>query len=152
MIDYHIDVHRRVVTTRVTGRLTFSELASHLQRLIRDPKFSSEFNALIIAMDQNAVPSANAVSALAPMVRAWSKRRVGVKWAFVLPNQAARTFAESALNELRLTTLTTRCFLAESAAQAWLEPTPAAKSPAVPPEGRGAAAWTPTVRPDHRLE
>lgn len=128
MIDYHIDIHRRVVTTRVTGRLTFADLANHFQRLIRDPKFSSDFNALIIATNDDAVPSSGSVSALAPMVRAWSKRRTGVKWAFVLPSPAARTFADSALNELRLTSVTTRCFLAESAALAWLEPLAAAKT------------------------
>lgn len=127
MIDYHIDVHRRVVTTRVTGRLTFADLANHFQRLIRDSKFSSDFNALIIATNEEAVPSAGSVSALAPMVRAWSKRRSGVKWAFVLPSPAARTFAESALNEIRLNSVTTRCFLAESAALAWLEPVAAVK-------------------------
>lgn len=124
MIDYHIDVHRRIVTTRVAGRLAFADLANHLQRLLRDPKFSGDYNALIVACDEQAVPAAGSVSAFGPMVRAWSKRRAGVKWAFVLPSQATRTFAESALNELRLTNLTTRCFLAESAALAWLEPSP----------------------------
>ncbi len=133
MIDYHIDVHRRIVTTRIAGRLTFSDLATHFQRLIRDSKFSADFAALIVATDEAAIPSSASVSAWAPMVRAWSKRRAGAKWAFVLPSQKARTFAESALHEVRLTSINARCFLAESAALAWLEPTLAAKpAPSAP--------------------
>jgi hypothetical protein len=124
MIAYHIDSHRRIVVTRVSGKLTFADLAGHLHQLIRDPKFSADFNALIVACDETAVPAAGTVSALAPMVRAWSKRRAGAKWAFVLPSATAKTFAESALHEIRLSSITSRCFLSETAAQAWLVPAP----------------------------
>jgi hypothetical protein len=122
MIAYHVDSVRKIVVTRVSGRLTFGELAGHLHRLMRDPKFSPDYNALIVAMDAAAVPPPTSVSAFTPLVRAWSVRRVGVKWAFVLPTKETRAFAESALNEVKLTTLTTRCFLSEAAALGWLEP------------------------------
>ena len=122
MIAYHVDSARKIVITRVSGRFTFGELAGHLHRLMRDPKFSPSFNALIVAMDVAAVPPPTSVSAFAPLVRAWSVRRAGVKWAFVLPTKETRAFAESALNEVKLTTLTSRCFLSEAAAMAWLDP------------------------------
>lgn len=121
MIDYHIDTARKIVTTRAAGRVSVADLTAHLVRLMRDPAFQPELNALVIAADVNAVPNLSGVSVIAPLVRAWSKRRSGVKWAFVLPNQATRDFAESALAEVRLTAVLTRCFLSENAALAWLE-------------------------------
>lgn len=126
MISYHIDPGRRIVTTRIAGRLSVSDLANHFNALMRDPKFSSDLNALIVAVDDEAVPSHDAVTLFAPVVRAWSKRRSGAKWAFVLPSNAARHFADAALNEIKLTTVTSRCFLSETAALAWLSPPPPA--------------------------
>jgi hypothetical protein len=122
MLDYHIDPARSLIITRAMGRITATELSAYLVRLMRDPMFRAEMNALIIASDVNSIPTANEVALLAPLIRAWSKRRAGVKWAFVLPNQAARDFAESMLAQARLTALTTRCFLSEAAALAWLDP------------------------------
>src|SRR4051812_13366491 len=87
MIDYHIDSARSVVTTRAVGRVSVSEVANHLVRLMRDPEFKPELNALIVVGDVNTVPGPVGLGALAPLVRAWSKRRVGVKWAFVLPDK-----------------------------------------------------------------
>jgi hypothetical protein len=122
MLDYHIDPARNLIVTRAMGKITASELSTYFVRLMRDPVFQPELNALIIAVDVNAVPTANEVTLLAPLIRAWSKRRAGVKWAFVLPNQASRDFAESMLAQARLTAVTSRCFLSEAAAAAWLEP------------------------------
>jgi hypothetical protein len=130
MIAHYVDPIRRIVTTRVSGRLTFGELAGHFQHLMRDPKFSPDFNALIVAMDAGAVPPPVTVSALAPLVRAWSYRRAGVRWAFVLPTPQTRALTESALHEVNLTTVATKCFLAESAAIAWLERAPVAQTSA----------------------
>jgi hypothetical protein len=122
MLDYHIDPARSLIITRAMGRITATELSAYLVRLMRDAMFRAEMNALIIASDVNTVPTANEVALLAPLIRAWSKRRAGVKWAFVLPNQATRDFAESMLAQARLTSLTTRCFLSEATALAWLDP------------------------------
>jgi hypothetical protein len=120
MIDYHIDVTRRLLITRGTGSVSLAEVAVHLTQLLRDPKFHPDFNALIVGSELGGI-SATAAATLAPLVRAWSKRSSGVKWAFVLPSQTARAAAESALDHLQLTALTTRCFLSEAAALAWLE-------------------------------
>jgi hypothetical protein len=122
MLDYHIDPARNLIVTRAMGKITAGELSTYFVRLMRDPVFQPELNALIIAVDVSAVPTANEVMLLAPLIRAWSKRRAGVKWAFVLPNQASRDFAESMLAQARLTAVTSRCFLSEPAAAAWLEP------------------------------
>ena len=141
MLDYHIDPAGNLVVTRASGRLTIGEVTAHLVRLMRDPAFRPELNALIIATDVSAVPSATGVGALTPLVRAWSKRRAGVKWAFVLPNRATLDFAESALSEARLTALTARCFLSETTARAWLAPALAVPAPRVPAtEGRFSTA------------
>lgn len=121
MIDFHVDPLRGIVTTRVTGRVSLSDFAYHLQRILRDPKFKPEFNALIVATDPGAIPSSAAVSLVQPLVRAWSHRRAGARWAFVLPTNEARTLAESILLDLRLTSVATRCFLSEASALAWLD-------------------------------
>jgi hypothetical protein len=121
MIDFHVDPLRRIVTTRVMGRVSLTDFACHLQRILRDPKFSAEFNALIIATDATAIPSSTSINVVQPLIKAWSYRRAGARWAFVLPTAETKTFAESMLLELRLTSVATRCFLSESAALAWLE-------------------------------
>jgi hypothetical protein len=121
MIDYQLDLRRRVVTTRVTGRFSFAELANYLHRLLRDPAFHADFDGVIIAVDPAAMPPPLAVASLAPLVRAWSSRRNGARWAFVLPSADAQKFAERALREVRLHHVTTECFLSEPEAAAWLE-------------------------------
>lgn len=129
MLDYHIDATRNLVTTRALGRVTLGDVTAHITRLMRDPAFKPELNAMIVAVDLAAVPGPIGVGVITPIVRAWSKRRAGVKWAFVLPNQAARDFAESAINDARLTAVLTRCFLSEAAALNWLEPSPPVSPP-----------------------
>jgi hypothetical protein len=127
MIDYHIDQARNLAITRATGRITVAEVTAHLVRMMRDPAFHPDLNALIVAGNVETVPGPIGIGALTPLVRAWSKRRAGVKWAFVLPDKATRDIVESALQEARLTALTTHCFISESAALVWLEPAPAGR-------------------------
>lgn len=129
MIDYHVDPLRGLVTTRVTGRVSLSDFAYHLQRILRDPKFKPEFSALIVASDAGAIPSPASVNLVQPLVRAWSHRRAGARWAFVLPTNEARASAESLLIGLKLTSVVTRCFLSEASALAWLDPSAASPRP-----------------------
>jgi hypothetical protein len=124
MIEYHIDTPRNVAITRAMGRVNVAEVTAHLVRLMRDPAFKPELNALIVVGKISTVPGPVGVGALTPLVRAWSKRRAGVKWAFVLPNRETRNFVESAIEQARLTAVTTRCFLSEEAALTWLAPVP----------------------------
>lgn len=138
MVDYHVDAARHLVVTRALGRVTLGDVSNHLIRLMNDPAFRPDFNALIVAGDVHAVPGPVALGALAPLVRAWSKRRASAKWAFVLPNQATRDIAESALEQARLGAVATRCFLSESSALAWLTPSP----PSNPSFADGALAHT----------
>lgn len=121
MFAYYIDPARRLAVTRVSGRLTAVSLADYLPKLFRDPKFDPAYDALIVAMDTEAIPSPAVAAVLAPIVRSWSARRSGVRWAFVLPSEDARRAAELALNQVRLTNVAARCFVAEGAALAWLE-------------------------------
>jgi hypothetical protein len=124
MIDYYVDSARRIVVTRVTGRISFGDFANHLQRLYRDPKFAADFSALIVATHSDAIPTEESLALIRPLLRLWSTRRAGAKWAFVLPDNHTRTFAESALLDLRLTAVVTRCFISEAAALGWLEAVP----------------------------
>lgn len=120
MLTHHIDAGHRLITTRASGKVTLGDIAAYLQRLIRDSKFSSDFNALIVVMDEQTVPPAATLKTFAPAVRAWSNRREGAKWAFVLPSAAAKALVDSALVEARLTSVLTKCFLSEGAALGWL--------------------------------
>jgi len=131
MITYHIDPARRIITTRVSGPLTPANFAGYLAQLFRDPKFDASFDSLVVAMDSSAVPPPATAAIMAPLVRTWSVRRSGCRCAFALPDQEARQAAELALNEVRMTAVTTRCFLSEAAASAWLEST--AGAPPAPP-------------------
>lgn len=121
MIEYQLDPTRRIITTRVTGAVSFGELANYIHQLVRDPDFKADFHGLIVAVDLAAVPAPSTVGTLAPLVRAWSSRRKGVKWAFVLPTAESKAFAERALQEVAPTGVTTKCFLTEAAGRTWLE-------------------------------
>ncbi len=131
MLDYHIDTARKIVTTRANGRVSIPDVTAHFVRLMRDPNFKAELNALIVVGDVSSIPGPVGVGALTPLIRAWSKRRAGVKWAFVLPNKSSRDFVEGAIDQARLTALTARCFLSEASALAWLEPANGSASPPV---------------------
>jgi len=128
MLDYHIDAARNLVITRAAGRVSFADVSAHILRLLRDPAFKPELNAMIVAADAAAIPSPVGVGTLTPLFRVWSRRRAGVKWAFVFPDRASRDFAEAALIEARLA-VTSRCFLSESAALNWLMPAVAESTP-----------------------
>lgn len=121
MIVHHIDANHRIITTRVSGRVSVGEVALYLHRLVRDPHFRSDYNSLIVAMDEVAVPQSGSIMALAPLVRAWSVQRAGAKWAFVLPSTATRDLVENAIAEARLRNVFARCFVTEGAAFGWLE-------------------------------
>lgn len=121
MLDYHIDAARNLVITRALGQITVADLATHLTRMMRDARFRPELNALIVASDVSAVPGPLGVATITPLVRVWSKRRAGVKWAFVLPDRTSRDFVEKAIIDARLTAVSARCFLSESAALGWLD-------------------------------
>jgi hypothetical protein len=73
-------------------------------------------------LDEQTVPAGVALKSFAPAFRAWSGRREGARWAFVLPNTATKALVDSALVEARLTSVATKCFLSESAALGWLAP------------------------------
>jgi hypothetical protein len=121
MITHHIDPVRRIITTRVAGPLTVAGLSDYLPRLFRDPKFDASYNSLVVAMSADAVPSPAIAALLAPLVKTWSARRSGCRWAFVLPDRASREAAEMRLAQVRVTAVVTRCFVSEVAAIAWLE-------------------------------
>jgi hypothetical protein len=142
MIDYHVDPERRVIVTRVAGRVSFGDFAEHLQRIFSDAQFKAEYNALIVALNIAAVPSAAAIELMKPLVRAWSRRRAGSRWAFVLPDPATQSFAEATLANLKLTAVTTACFASETAALGWLElpPPPAASRRLSRPPWRARAS------------
>lgn len=121
MIDYHIDVSRHLITTRAAGHVSYAELAAYLHRLYRDPHFAPDLDGLIVAMDPDVVPTPLSIALLKPLIRAWSGRRAGAKWAIVMPDAATKDRAELLLHELKLA-VPTRCFTSEASALAWLEP------------------------------
>jgi hypothetical protein len=122
MIDFSVDVIHRLVTTQVAGKVTFGEFTDYLQRILRAPGFNTQFDALIIAADAAAVPGRASLELIKPLVKAWSTFRSGVKWAIVLPDAGTLKFAESAVRDLRLSSVMVRCFDSEAAARTWLEP------------------------------
>jgi hypothetical protein len=121
MIAHHIDPARGIIATRAAGKVTLLDLAAYLARLMADAKFSADYDALIVALDVEATAPATSVGTFGPIFRAWSKRRAGVRWAFVLPNVETKTLVESALLKAKLGNVETKCFLSEGAAFAWLE-------------------------------
>ena len=70
MIDYHIDTAHNLVTTRAIGRVSVTEVTANVVRLMRDPAFKPELNALIVAGDVSTVPGPVGVGALTPLIRA----------------------------------------------------------------------------------
>jgi hypothetical protein len=120
MINYSLDPARKIATTRVEGPFSFAELANHLHCLLRDREFHADFDAIIIATNVAAIPPPAAIGTLAPLVRAWSSRRRGVRWAFVLPTRESLAFIERALGEVRLPDVSVQCFISEPEARRWL--------------------------------
>ena len=127
MISYSVDPENRLITTRVAGTVRFAEFADYLQRMLREPGFSPQFDALIIAADAAAVPSVVSLELIKPLVRAWSTFRAGVKWAIVLPDAMTVKYAESVLADFKLS-VAARCFLTEPLALEWLADFPASSS------------------------
>jgi hypothetical protein len=121
MIAYEVDVTRGVVTTRVLGRVSFAEFANHLHGILRDAGFKPHFDSLIVAMDREAIPAAASVRKIKTLVTAWSMWRSGVRWAVVVPDDAAKAVADSILHDLALIRVTARCFTSEVDAVTWLQ-------------------------------
>jgi len=120
MLDLHLDPAKNLLTTRVAGVVGVGELATKLYQAIRDPKFSSGMNGLIVALDNDAIPDPGRFSLLKPVLKVWITQRTGARWALVAPTELARDRAEALLVELKLGGAI-RCFTSEAAAVAWLQ-------------------------------
>lgn len=137
MISSHIEPAHRLLTTRLAGRLSAQDLAAHLYRVIRDPKFAPNLNGLIVALDPEAVPTPAQFALLRPILKLWLTQRRGARWGVVVPDAHARDRVESWMYELHVTAVT-KCFTSEGAALAWLMTdvgTTTAANPRVPSGG-----------------
>ena len=124
MIHSHIDPARNLIITRLRGQLTSTELAGHLYRVIRDPKFTPRLNGVIVAEDLDAVPTAANFTILRPILKVWLTQRSGARWAVVAPDLKGKERVENFIEQLHLPGVT-KCFLSEASALAWLPPAPA---------------------------
>jgi hypothetical protein len=120
MLTYELDTLGGLVVCRAQGRFGVLDVSDYIQTLAADPKFDPRFNALILVTEVAAIPPFPMLRFLHPLLDAWTARRGTAKWAFVLPNQAARAMAETALNHLSLNEVQARCFLTERDAREWL--------------------------------
>lgn len=120
MITYVIDKTASLVICRVRSGISVLDVANYLQALMRDPNFTSRCNALILVTDTASIPPFDMLRYLNPLISGWAACRGAAKWAFVLPHEAARVLAETALQHISLHDVQAQCFVVEANARVWL--------------------------------
>ncbi|MDO8539079.1 MAG: hypothetical protein Q7S40_01450 [Opitutaceae bacterium] len=124
MITYTIDAAAGLVICRVQHGISVLDVANYIQALMRDPNFTPGCDALVTIADVASIPPFEMLRYLQPLISGWTARRGAAKWALVLPNEVARTMAQTALQHLPLHDVQACCFVHEAEARAWLGPRP----------------------------
>jgi len=120
MINYVIDRGLRLVKARMTGSTGLVGLVTHIANLAKDPEFDPSFN-LIFEVDRDATFSILPVEPeLRSLMKQWTGRRKGVKWAFWAPFGVAYAHLEFALSVLYKGDVRMCLFDNEEAALQWL--------------------------------
>ena len=120
MINYVIDRDLRLVKAKMTGSTDLVGLVTHIANLARDPAFDPTFH-LIFEVTRDATFSILPVEyELQKLLKQWTARRKGVKWAFWAPFGVAYTHLEFALSVLYKGDVWMNLFDNEEAALQWL--------------------------------
>jgi len=120
MIDYKIDLDRRLIWTTMTGILTYGDVALHLQRLLRDPAYDASFNDLV-TFCPGCMPSDMAeLLRLGELARSAARRRPGARWGVVIPDEFRRSLANVCLAVVPERLIAARVFPSVATAEEWL--------------------------------
>jgi hypothetical protein len=120
MINYVIDKELRLVKARMTGSTTLVGLVTHISNLARDPDFDPSLN-LIFEVAPDATFSILPVeSEFRQLVKQWTSRRKGVKWAFWAPYGVTHAHMQFAIGTLDQNDVEMRLFEHEADALKWL--------------------------------
>jgi hypothetical protein len=120
MINYTIDPQARLVRAHMSGVTTLVALATHISHLAKDPKFDPSYN-LIFEVAQDATFSLLPVEEeFRQLLKHWTSRRKGVKWAFWSPFGVTHTHIQFALGLLDQKDVRMRLFEDEPSALKWL--------------------------------
>lgn len=119
-IEYTIDRQKNLIRCQASGGFHLFAFANYLERIMHDPQFHPQLDALVIAMDESTVPGVRTRAAIAQMIIVWSERRRGCRWAIVLPSEASKQKAEEVLVDLGVTSVDAGFFTSEGEALNWL--------------------------------
>jgi len=120
MIEYTIDQDQKLVKARMSGTTTLVDLATHISSLAKNPKFDPAFN-LIFEVSQDATFSILATETeFRTLLKEWTERRKGAKWAFWVPFGVTHTHMQFALGLLDQRNVRMRVFEDEKSALDWL--------------------------------
>ncbi|MGB8356188.1 MAG: hypothetical protein WCD79_19985 [Chthoniobacteraceae bacterium] len=123
MIKYVIDREQRLVKARMSGATGLVGLVTHIANLAKDPAFDPSFN-LLFEVAPDATFSILPIEAeLQKLIKQWTTRRQGVKWAFWAPFGTAYAHLEFALGILYKGHVQMRLFDNEESAMNWLNET-----------------------------
>jgi hypothetical protein len=123
MIEYQVDVTRRLTTCRLVGVLDLAASTAALQRLLDEASHAGVEWLLWIFDDAESMLSVRRLRPLIPVLEKWLWQHPGSKWALVLPSHLAFAVAQSAIPAIGFGGIDVRCFLSETAATDWLCPT-----------------------------
>lgn len=120
MIEYTIDECQKLVRARMSGTTTLVDVVIHIANLAKDPKFNPAYNLIFeVAQDASFVVLANEKE-FRTLLKSWTQRRKGVKWAFWVPYGVTHAHMQFALGLLDQRDVEMRLFDSEHKALTWL--------------------------------
>lgn len=105
---------------RATGRLDFLQVAQTIERMVGD-RTAREARRAILVLDEDAFASLGTLAPLIPLVRHWSERVPGQRWAVVAPNHLCQALAKLTLPTLSPSVAAAQSFVSEPEAMEWLQ-------------------------------
>ena len=120
MIDHAIDETERLISVRISGKSTDTDLILFFSQLLQNPKFEQTSNLLFLFSEDATLPALLVQQQLDRFLEGLAIRQQGTKWAFVSSNRTQLALTQLATENLNLGSVELQLFDAEHAARLWL--------------------------------
>lgn len=123
MIEYSIDKARGIIFTTVSGTVTSVDVMTHIDKILRDPDFSSDYHTVATVKDTVIFPPVEpeTIEILQPVVQGYAQKRKGTKWAIVITKATTHAMVKEGLEFIKPLAVDIRLFRYEKDALNWIK-------------------------------
>lgn len=120
MIDYSIVTEENLLYCTISGEVRTIDFQHHFVNLLQDKKFHLQLDAIIRVSENAVVSYANEAAGIGQILSQLLRKREGISWAFVTPNQTTKSIVNLIMQEVDSTPISVAYFEYEDEAKSWI--------------------------------